>query len=299
MPEVLSPITWFGGKGNLITKLLPLIPPHKKYIEVFGGGATMLFAKELVENEVYNDIDQGLVECFWAIKDAKIFNPFFHFLNWTPYSREEYHHCLETWGQETDPAIKAAKWYAAARMSFSGVFGGGWRSVVTQVRRDMVSSCSRWLSAIENLPTVHQRLQNVDILFNSWEVLLDCYEDKEHIFMYLDPPYIPETRRGGEYQCEMTEEDHSKMVQSLLKHKKTMFMLSGYNHPVYKPLEDNGWERIDIETVCAAVGRTRSIGMQGEGSGKAQTRIESVWRNPACIKQWNKKMGMMDGIIKG
>ena len=41
-----SPIKWFGGKGKFVSKLLPLMPPHLSYVEVFGGGASLLFAKE-------------------------------------------------------------------------------------------------------------------------------------------------------------------------------------------------------------------------------------------------------------
>jgi len=34
-----SPIWWFGGKGNMVAKILPLFPQHRIYVEPFGGGA--------------------------------------------------------------------------------------------------------------------------------------------------------------------------------------------------------------------------------------------------------------------
>ena len=43
--KMRSPIRWFGGKGNFTQHLLPLIPDHHCYCEVFGGGASLLFAK--------------------------------------------------------------------------------------------------------------------------------------------------------------------------------------------------------------------------------------------------------------
>lgn len=57
MPKKLlrSPIGYFGGKGNLVSKLLQYVPKHKYYIEAFGGGASLLFAKETSDFEVYND----------------------------------------------------------------------------------------------------------------------------------------------------------------------------------------------------------------------------------------------------
>lgn len=52
-----SPIVWFGGKGHIVNKLLPLIPSHKIYVEPFGGGANLLIAKEPSPVEIYNDLD--------------------------------------------------------------------------------------------------------------------------------------------------------------------------------------------------------------------------------------------------
>lgn len=57
-----SPIWWFGGKGNMVAKLLPLIPPHRTYVEPYGGGASLLFAKNPSPVEVYNDLNQAVVE---------------------------------------------------------------------------------------------------------------------------------------------------------------------------------------------------------------------------------------------
>ena len=59
-----SPIKWFGGKGQMTKKLLPLIPEHVTYVEVFGGGASLLFAKPPSKVEVYNDLNSGLVNFF-------------------------------------------------------------------------------------------------------------------------------------------------------------------------------------------------------------------------------------------
>jgi len=62
--KLRSPIVWFGGKGHMVNKLLPLIPKHKIYVEPFGGGANLLIAKEPSPVEVYNDLDSGLVNFF-------------------------------------------------------------------------------------------------------------------------------------------------------------------------------------------------------------------------------------------
>ena len=62
-------------------------------------------------------------------------------------------------------------------------------------------------------------------------------------------------------------------------------MLSGYEHPVYQPLVDAGWDVIRFETACHAAGRTRESGIQGKGAAKAKApRTEVVWRNPRAVE---------------
>ncbi|PCI02387.1 MAG: SAM-dependent methyltransferase [Hyphomicrobiales bacterium] len=64
--------------------------------------------------------------------------------------------------------------------------------------------------------------------------------------IYCDPPYMPETRKGGDlYDYEMTEADH-KMLLRVLKSTDAMVMISGYRCPLYdRVLKD--WHRIDYK----------------------------------------------------
>jgi site-specific DNA-adenine methylase len=83
-------------------------------------------------------------------------------------------------------------------------------------------------------------------------------------------------RRQGEYEYEMTLEDHKDLVELLLNIKGSA-MLSCYCHPVYEPLVRAGWWRKDFQVVCHCVARTRNSGLQGEGMvWEKQPRIETV-----------------------
>jgi len=281
MKRLRSPITWFGGKGMMVNKLLKLIPDHKVYVEAFGGGASLLLAKAPSPVEVYNDIDSGLVSFFRVLRDKDKFQEFYEKVCLTPYSREEFYYCRGTWEQCEDDVERAYRWFVVARMSFSGDFGHGWSFKVTHSCRGMASSCSAWLSMIDKLPDIHERIMRVQIEHKDFRDLIQIY-DTEETFFYLDPPYVPETRRGGKYRHEMTSNDHEDLVEILLNIKGKA-MLSGYINNIYNRLEDAGWTRYDFETTCSATGRTRYTKILGDGSALEKCRrVESVWLSPNC-----------------
>lgn len=268
----------------MTAKLLPLIPAHKIYVEPFGGGASLLFAKKPSKVEVYNDMDSGLVNFFRILRDKEKFKKLHYLVSLTPFCREEYDFCRDTWEKCDDDVERAYRWFIVARMSFGGHFGHSWGFSVTSSNRGMAGECSSWLSTIEHLPEIHNRLMRVQIEHKDYGNIFRTYDTPNTLF-YCDPPYVPITRRGGGYKHEMTVEDHERMVAVLLN-TKGMVILSGYQNPIYEPLELSGWQRHDYETSCHAAGRTRGTGILGEGAGKRmQARTESVWVSPSCKKE--------------
>ena len=55
-----KPIPYFGGKSRSCKILNNLIPYHKLYVEVFGGGASLLFYKQPSFIEIYNDLNYDM-----------------------------------------------------------------------------------------------------------------------------------------------------------------------------------------------------------------------------------------------
>jgi len=266
-----SPIRWFGGKGKMTAKLLPLIPPHQTYVEPFGGGASLLFAKPPSPVEVYNDLDSGLVNLFRVLRDPEKFERFHQMALLTPYSREEYYDCRATWESCEDEVERAWRWFVVARMSFGGHFGSGWGLEVSSIHNG-------FFGAIESLPEVANRLlqAQVQVEHRDFREIFKQY-DTPGTYFYCDPPYISETRKTGEYKYEMTLEDHEELVQLLLDIKGNA-MLSGYNHAAYRPLEEAGWYKKSWNTACHAAGRPRASGIRGKGAAlKMQPRTETVW----------------------
>src|SRR5436853_3428866 len=262
--KLRPPFAWFGGKGHLKNKLLPLIPKHEIYVEPFGGAASLLLAKEPSPVEVYNDLDSGLVNFFRVLRDSRRFRRLQLLSYLTPYSREEYDTALESWRDCNNVTDRAHRWWIVARMSFSGNFGASWGFTITKSSRGMAGAVSRYLGSIETLPLVHSRLMRVMIDHKNAFDVIDTYDTKQ-TFFYLDPPYVHSTRKAGTYKHELSDDDHRKLVAKLLKVKASV-MLSGYRNPIYERLESEGWNRIDWQTVSHAAGRTRLTKIQGSGS---------------------------------
>ena len=273
MSRLRSPIKWFGGKGLMVAKLLPLLSawPHRCYVEPFGGGASILIAKAPAEIEVYNDLDGGLVNFFRVLSDPRLFRRFFRRIEALPYARGLYDDCRRTWTDEPDPVIRAAKWFVVARQSFSGMFGKSWGRTVTTSSRGMARTCSGWMSAIDLLPEISARLRRVQIEQADWHRILDAYDSPETLF-YCDPPYAPETRSVRRYAVEMTAEDHADLARRLTACAGG-YVVSGYDTPLYAPLDAAGCVKRQWRTVCHATGHTK-------GARSSSPRTEVVWISP-------------------
>ena len=63
-----TPISYYGGKQNMVTNILPLIPKHRIYTEAFFGGGAIFFAKEKSESETINDIHNMVVNFYQVIQ---------------------------------------------------------------------------------------------------------------------------------------------------------------------------------------------------------------------------------------
>lgn len=96
---IRAPFPWFGGKAGHKIKdaILSALPPHKRYLEPFGGGASILIAKQPAEVEVYNDVNRGVVNFFRVISDVDYFGKFMARAALLPVSRELYEEYSRTW----------------------------------------------------------------------------------------------------------------------------------------------------------------------------------------------------------
>lgn len=254
-----SPIKYYGGKSYMTNIIIDQFPKdYDIYVEGFGGGASILFQKEKTSLEVYNDLGENVYSLFKVLSDKEMFKRLKEKLDLTYYSeelRKEFKEDLK----RTDLSIedRAYKFIFVNRTSFNGV--GGF-STTMLVRRNMSKSCSDYLSMIDKLPEIHNRLSSVIIEHKDIMELIDKYDNK-NTFMYLDPPYVKSTRLSNQtYEVEMTDEQHKQLCERLLTFNGKI-LISGYDNSIYDIL-DNKFSKLSFKS-----------------PNSQSNAIETLWKN--------------------
>lgn len=203
-------IPWIGGKSLLAKKIKAVFPESVgRYIEVFGGGASVLFSEDKhAPIEVYNDANGQLVNLFRCIKyhPEELQKEIRFYLN----SREMFGNIrkrLECPGF-TD-IQRAAMFYVTVKTSFGAdtdTFGCSIKRIDT--------SC---------FEAVAKRLERVVIEHKDFEALIKQYDRPDALF-YCDPPYHTTEKH---YSEKFTEADHYRL-NTVLTALKGHFILS-YN----------------------------------------------------------------------
>jgi DNA adenine methylase len=273
-----------GGKARLAPHIARWIPPSGTYVEVFGGGAQVLFQllPTPARHDVYNDVDDGLVNFFRVLRDPNLAPELTERLRLTLHARREYDWARTTWQTCTDPVERAARWYTVARQSYGGRFAHGWGYTIAPGKNATIT----WARAVDALPLFSERLRTVQIESMDWRDVLRRYDTPGTVF-YCDPPYVPETRRpNSTYPHELTTSDHRDLVAALLQ-IRGQAIVSGYDHPLYQPLEQAGWGRFAFAARVHVIGGSRRLGLTGRGIRSAPRfrRTEVIWISPGLRRR--------------
>ena len=229
MPK--TPITYYGGKLNLLSDILPRIPKHRIYTEVFFGGGAVFFAKEKAESEIINDTNNMVVNFFEVVKTD--FDKLKMKIEMTLFSRASYSvaHMIYKMPHLFDKIQQAWSFYIATNMGFSCQIGS-WG----------YDKYSKRVKAFQNKKLLfnqemYKRLENAQIENNdACKVILS--RDTEDAFHYCDPPYIDSNQ--GHYGG-YSESDYKKLLDTLEK-VKGKFLLSSYPSEILsKYSKKYGW----------------------------------------------------------
>jgi len=182
--KIKTPISYYGGKINMLPYILPLIPEHKVYVEPYFGGGAVFRAKTPSKVEIVNDIDGNVVNFYEVLK--KNFPALQSKIDITLHSRDTYRKALliyqMPWLFRDDNVIRAWAFYVATNQGFVHRIGSRAcdKQKKAQTIRNKVDQFSEKLSERLRLTQIESHPAH--------KVMLS--RDSEDTFFYLDPPYI-------------------------------------------------------------------------------------------------------------
>lgn len=132
----------------------------------------------------------------------------------------------------------------------------------------MNENVSAWLTAIDGLPDVHQRLRPVEVRCLAAIDFIRRYDHPNACF-YCDPPYIHSTRTAtAAYSHEMDEADHEALLGTLANVSGS-WLLSGYHCELYDQwAARHGFECHEFD-----------VDNKASGAKTKERKIECVWRS--------------------
>lgn len=258
MTEVTRPVLkYFGGKWALAPWVIEHFPPHSMYVEAFGGGGSVLMRKKRAPIvEVYNDLDEQIVNLFRVLRDPEQAERLRHLCYLTPWSRLEF---KESYVPTDDPI----EW--ARRVLFRAFAGFGSSALVrsktgfrSKDNAAGLHAASAWANWPDCVPTFVERLRGVVIECRDAAEVIGIHDSPETL-IYADPPYVHETRnpsragnkrwgktRDGDYTHEMTDDDHRQLAVTL-RNAQGYVLISGYACELYDDELFADWHRVRRE----------------------------------------------------
>lgn len=183
-------LKWVGGKGRLLSQLLPLLPPgvaRMRHVEPFAGGAAMFFARA-PERALLADFNPSLVNVYLCVRDEveQVIGALEGLS--LAHAAGSYYGVRDRYN--ADPSLpraeRAAMFIYLNKTCFNGlhrVNGKGQFNVPEGRYKN-----PRILDE-EGLRAASRALRGVEIRHAGFEELLDSARPGD--FIYLDPPYEP------------------------------------------------------------------------------------------------------------
>jgi len=265
-------LRWHGGKWRLAPWIIGHFPPHRVYVEPYGGAASVLVRKVRAYAEIYNDLDDEVVDLFRVLRDPERAARLQDLLRLTPFSRCEFRAAYEP----TDDIVERCR-----RLVIRSFMGFGSNAHASQEKghrstgfratsnRGGTTPARDWANYPAAMTSLIERLKGVTIESRpAIEVM--AQHDRSDTLHYVDPPYMHETRAQGNkydlgwrmYRYEMTNDQHVELLE-YLRATAGMVILSGYSAPLYDDMLFD-WRRIEKETFADG----------------ARPRVEVLWINP-------------------
>ena len=264
-------LRWHGGKWLLAPWIIGHFPAHRVYVEPFGGAWSVGLRKPRAYAEIWNDLDDELVNLFRVLRDSASAQRLIGALEITPFARAEFEAAYE---QSADPVERARRLIVRSYMGHgsdgaSGVYRTGFRA---NSNRSGTTPAIDWRNYPPALAAIVERLKGVVIENRPANDVMRAHDGPETLH-FVDPPYLHETRsranrrtdNGGVYRHELTTQEHIELLGAL-RELRGMVVLCGYPSALYDDALP-GWAKVERPALADG----------------ALPRTESLWLSPTIV----------------
>lgn len=239
----------------MLKHILPLIPKHRVYTEVFFGGGAVFFAKKPSEVEIINDTNASVIN-FYEVARTR-FDELKKKIEATLFSRATYYVALTIYRMPHlfNKLQQAWAFYVGTNMGFSSCIGSWGYDRFGKRLKSFQNKTLRFN------PEIIERLKNTQIECQDACKVIEVYDDTE-AFHYVDPPYVvgeAKTKVDQGHYSGYSEANYEDLLKTL-SNVKGKFLLSSYPSELLdRYIEKNGWHSIQIgKTITASHAKDRS-----------------------------------------
>ena len=196
-------IPYYGGKNKISKELVPLLPEHSRYIEVFAGGLSMFFRKPKADFTIVNDADNDIVNLYMCVVNK--YDELIQQIYWVPKSRTLFSSFKGVVRDNKEIDIpdpkRADQYFYVIRNSFN------------KNPNNPFSSTSYWKvdEIIKNLKYSRDLIADIAIENMDFRKLIERYHPEETDMWYFDPPYIIATEKGNYYMEKFGAQEHEDL----------------------------------------------------------------------------------------
>lgn len=237
--QLKTPISYYGGKQKLCSKILDLIPPHNLYCESFVGGGAVFFGKKPSTCEVLNDTNKELINFYAVVQQRYLELEKLIFV--TLHSRRLHSDASVIYNNPHlfDEVKRAWAVWVLSMQSFSSIMDGsfGYDKKGNTTTTKITNRRTGFTQVFS------ERLQNVQLECADAMYIIES-RDTIDSFFYTDPPYF--NSDCGHYDGYSAHDFEALlMLKSRLKGK---FLLSSYDSELLqKFVKENNWFQVKIE----------------------------------------------------
>ena len=307
-------LKWAGGKTQLLSHLLPVIPgSFGKYIEpFFGGGA--LFFRVAPTAAVHADINPELINFYTQIASDP--DGVIHALNAYVNTAECFYATRALDWNEISPADAAARTLYLNKTCYNGLYRVNRRG---QFNTPFGHYKNPRFCDEEGIRAASRALSHKRIVCADFEaVLRESAEPGD--FIFLDPPYVPVSKYSDfkRYNREQFgEQDHRRLAKTVewLHDIGCHVVLTNSNHPLVHELyanceietvpskrhiSCNGARRKGEDVIINSPGHSSSAGEHSKAGAETVPLLYSAWADEhALVMGESRHQPWLEGLAPG